>query len=111
VTPLEDELRTLRSTLRALEDKQRRTGGEGYRTRAGSCFASNQQSGALTSVLAISFCMSTALINASQHLTDYFNDFRTISLLACSLAFEHFVRVDSIMQRKDRSNVVFESPF
>jgi hypothetical protein len=71
VTPLEDELRTLRSTLRALEDKQRRTGGEGYRTRAGSCFASNQQSGALTSVLAISFCMSTALINASQHLTDY----------------------------------------
>jgi hypothetical protein len=31
VTPLEDELRTLRSALRALEDKQRRTGGEGYR--------------------------------------------------------------------------------
>jgi hypothetical protein len=31
VTPFEDGLRTLRSALRALEDKQRRTRGEGYR--------------------------------------------------------------------------------
>lgn len=31
MAPLEDELRTLRSAFRSLEDKHRRTGGEGYR--------------------------------------------------------------------------------
>lgn len=31
MTSLDDELRTLRSALRSLEEKFRRTGGDGYR--------------------------------------------------------------------------------